>query len=94
MLGHGDRATVEPTYSTKEVARLVGVTYRQAHHWAQEGLIEGQPISVGIGRRRFFTPAQLRRVRVLSTASRLRSLSLGDLADQLEQGAIRWETNS
>lgn len=69
--------------SSFEVARVSGVSYRQLDYWARTGLIEGQEDTPGTGNYRRWTPAQLRRVKQLARAARLKSLPLSELADRL-----------
>jgi len=39
----------ETTWSTQEVVKLTGATYRQVSHWAAQGFIPGQEPFVGSG---------------------------------------------
>lgn len=78
-----------PLLSTVEVARSVGVTYRQVDHWCRAGLVPGQEEAQGSGYSRQFTIDQFRRVQMLALASQLHSIPLGDLADLIRQGQIR-----
>ena len=80
------RRRPRPTYSTMEVARLTGASYRQLDYWARTGRIPGQdPGSVtGSGHQRRWTEEQVSRARALLEASRLINSSLEDVADFLE----------
>lgn len=61
------------TYSSADVCRATGATYRQVDHWARTGRIPGQDHGPGYGGRRQWTPEQVERVRQLVEASKLRT---------------------
>lgn len=60
------------SYSTMDVCRLTGATYRQVSYWASRGLVAGQARGPGTGSRREWTDAQLDTVRRLVAASERR----------------------
>lgn len=68
---------VEPTtYSTTEVAKMIGASYRQLDYWCRTGRIPGQPPgrATGSGNRRRWSEDDLARARVLMRASRYLNL--------------------
>lgn len=73
----------KPPYTTSEVMRLVGCTYRKLDHWSRRGYIPGQEGGVGSGHRRDWTDDQIDRVRLLMMASEIKNASLDDLADRI-----------
>lgn len=72
--------------STSEVARLLGVTYRELDNWIRLGYIPGlgRP---GSGFLRWWTLEQIARARQLAEASRLRRLRLDDIVEHLQRRA-------
>lgn len=60
--------TPEGFLSSPQVCKEVGISYRQLEYWWQNGWIPDQPVSVGSGRRRLWTPEQLDRVREIADA--------------------------
>lgn len=70
-------------YSSRQICRLAGVSYRQLDYWCRTGLIPGMEGSPGSGSRRIWDEDQLNRVQHLSEAAFLRSMPLEELADWL-----------
>ena len=68
--------TASRRYTSMEVCRMTGCTYRQLDWWCRQGHIPGQDAVVGSGRRRSFTTAQVTRVKRLLKASVLRNARL------------------
>lgn len=54
----------EPTFSTAEVSRILGVPTARLHYWSFHGYIPTQPYSVGTGARRVWTQSEVLRLRV------------------------------
>jgi hypothetical protein len=79
----------EATYSTAEARRLSGASLRQLGYWVEVGWIEGQPVEIGSGSRRRWTPEQIIRARRLVAASDLARTPLPDLADRLARASLR-----
>lgn len=73
----------ERTYSSVEVARLTGASYRMLDHWSRQGYIPGQHEPVGSGHHRVWTLDQLDRVRLLMMASEIKAAPLDDLAERI-----------
>ena len=74
----------EPTtYTTMDVSRLTGATYRMLDHWARQGYIPGQCEPLGSGHRRTWTGDQLDRVRLLMMASEIKNAPLDQLAERI-----------
>ena len=67
------------TYTTADVCRATGATYRQADHWARTGRIPGQSVGPGYGGRRVWTAEQVATVARLVEASRRRAHWADDL---------------
>lgn len=65
--------TEDMTYTTVEVCKMTGATYRQLDYWARTARVPGQPdgSSVGSGNRRRWTHEQVERVELLLRASEL-----------------------
>lgn len=79
------------TYTTLEVMRLTGATYRQLTWWRREGYVEGLRRGVGTGSPVVWNEAQVTRVRSLVRASDFVYRSggrtprtLADVADDLD----------
>jgi len=72
-----------PTYSTAEVLRELGVSFRKLDYWARRGYIPGQFEGTGSGHRRRWTGDQIDRVRLLMMASELKSAPLDELAERI-----------
>jgi hypothetical protein len=70
-------------YSSFDVCKRVGITYRSLDHWIREGWIEGQDPQ-GSGSRRRFTDKQLHRVKELKRAAKVKQMSIGALAERLK----------
>ena len=70
-----------------DVARRVGITYRQLVHWCDRGWIPGQPPSgvTGSGMIRHWTPEQIDCARLLAEAARIRAMPMPELAMWLAQ---------
>ena len=74
------------TYTTTEVVRLIGCTYRQLDYWCRVGLIPGQAgHGVGSGRRRTWDDEDVERARRVYLASQLTNMGLSKAVDLLEQ---------
>jgi len=58
----------ERTYSSHEVARMVGVSYRQLDYWIRVGTIDMPDGMPGSGRQRVWTPDDVARLRVIVAA--------------------------
>lgn len=71
-------------FTTREVVEMTGATYRQIDYWCRTGLIPGHRESVGSGRRRRFTEADVRRARLVALASRLSNAPLEKVVAMLE----------
>src|SRR6187399_698697 len=76
------------TYSTHDVARMTGATYRQVDYWARQGMIPGQApgAACGSGHPRTWAADQVRRVRLLLVASRLANTPMMEIVEMLEAG--------
>lgn len=76
----------EELWTSAEVAREVGATYRQLDHWCRNGLIPGQDEGrgVGSGHRRKWTDKQVEIARRLAFVAWLRNRSIGDMARVLD----------
>ena len=74
------------TYSTVEVCRITGATYRQLDWWCRTGRIPGQPsgAATGSGRRRRWTDDQITRASLLLRASALVNTRLDRAVELLE----------
>lgn len=59
----------ELLFSTAQVSRLTGATFRQLDHWHSEGYITGAPVALGCGHSRRWTPEDVDRARWLQAAS-------------------------
>jgi DNA-binding transcriptional MerR regulator len=77
--------------STEDVARLIGVSYRQLSYWCSQGLIPGQPARVGSGSAgyRRWTAADISRARLVANAAELRAGSLADTVTRLDENIRR-----
>lgn len=64
-------AETTETYSTVEVCRLTGATYRQLDYWCRKGLIPGLSTGHGSGSRRRWSREQIAEAILLLTASRM-----------------------
>ena len=72
-------------YSTNDVVRMVGCTYRQLDYWCRVGLIPGQSAArPGSGGRREWMVDDIARARLVFLASRLSSGPLARIVDLLE----------
>lgn len=90
-----ERKRAEETWTTREVARMTGATYRQLDYWCREGMIDGQRAGAwhGSGKYRQWTRADVDRARVLAFAARLRMAPLDELVDLLVRyGVIEGES--
>ena len=67
------------TYTTADVCRVTGATYRQVDHWARTGRVPGQSVGPGYGGRRIWTADQVATVRLLVAASERRRHWADDL---------------
>lgn len=78
------------TYTTVEVARLTGATYRQLDYWARSGRIPGQSPgpSTGSGHRRLWSEADVERVRLVLRASVLINNNLDGAVAMLDREAV------
>lgn len=78
------------TYSTTEVCRLTGATYRQLDYWARTGRIPGQPSGsvIGSGNRRRWTQADVDEVRLWLEASALLSGGLRGMVERLRKEPV------
>lgn len=78
------------TYSTVEVAKLTGATYRQLDYWCRTGRIAGQPPgrATGSGQRRKWSEADVERARLLLRASVFANSTLDSAAAMLEHEAV------
>jgi DNA-binding transcriptional MerR regulator len=77
----------EETYSTVEVCRLTGATYRQLDYWCRTGRISGQPVGrgTGSGHRRRWTQAQVAEATLLYVASRYVNATLDEAVEILRK---------
>lgn len=60
----------ELLFTTAQVARLTGASYRQLDYWSRSGWITGTPAYVGSGFPRRWTPQDIERATVLYAAAR------------------------
>lgn len=58
------------TFSSFEVMKMTGATYKQVNHWACLGYVPGVPREVGSGSKRRWTPDSVLTVRLLQQTSR------------------------
>lgn len=70
-------------YSSHEVVKLAGCSYRRLDYWCSHGWIEGQQ-EQGSGTRRRFTEEQLQRVKELTEASKIKQMSVAAIAFRLK----------
>jgi DNA-binding transcriptional MerR regulator len=59
----------ELLFTTGQVARLTGATFRQLDHWHRAGHITGMPEAIGSGSHRMWTAEHIERARWLQAAS-------------------------
>ena len=73
------------SYSTAQLARAAGVSYRQVDYWTRIGLVTPS-INEGIGHgsRRQWSADDLERVRRVAVASRIQSGRLVDALDAID----------
>lgn len=81
--------TMEPTshqtFSSAEVVRMTGATYRQLDYWCRTGLIPGQAgVVPGSGGRRLWTMTDVARARLVKLASVLCTSPLEKTVAMLE----------
>jgi MerR HTH family regulatory protein len=69
-------------YSSYDVTKITGCSYRNLDFWCSQGWIEGQTPQ-GSGTRRRFTEKQIWRVKELRQASKIKSLSVAAIAFRL-----------
>jgi DNA-binding transcriptional MerR regulator len=72
------------TYSSAQVCKLAGVTYRQLDYWVRQGLIEPTVAARGSGSKRRWTWDDIERARRLRLAARLASGTILDALDVLD----------
>lgn len=79
--------TEAETYSTVQVCRLTGATYRQLDYWCRTGKIPGQPVgsAIGSGNRRRWTPEQINEALLLLAASRMVNATLDEAVAELRK---------
>jgi hypothetical protein len=63
------------TYSSADVVRLAGISYRQVDHWVRLGLLRTASPCHGSGTIRRFHPVEINVARILAA---LRALGIGD----------------
>ena len=75
--------TTTALYSTSDVARMIGATYRQVDHWARKGYIPGQAAGAGTGSGHYrrWTQADVEAARLLALAAWLRVQNLGHIVE-------------
>ena len=74
------------TFSTNDVVKIIGCSYRQLDYWCRTGLIPGQPVgNIGSGRRRRWTEEDIRRARLIYLASQLSNQPLDKTVAMLER---------
>lgn len=80
------KATGPPeTWSTHDVTRIVGCSYRQLDYWCRAGLIPGQAnVKPGSGHSRHWSARDIARARLVYLASRLTNSSLASVVELLE----------
>lgn len=82
------KATGPPSdecYSTDDVARMLGCTYRQLDYWCRTGLIPTQyGVKLGSGHRRCWTVTDIARARLVFLASRLTTSTIAAVVELLE----------
>lgn len=72
-------------YSTDDVARMLGCSYRQLDYWCRTGLIPTQyGVKLGSGHRRCWTVTDIARARLVHLASRLTTSSIASVVELLE----------
>jgi len=68
------------SYSTAELARRAGVSYRQLDYWARNGLVTPSILDThGHGHPRRWAPGDLERVRQIAKVAAVRTGRLADL---------------
>src|SRR2546425_923244 len=83
----GDKS-LRKSFTSAEVCRLAGISYRQLDHWVTRDWVGGdQAANPGSGYARRFTQADVDRARELSVAAFVARFSLPELADFLKR---RW----
>jgi DNA-binding transcriptional MerR regulator len=74
------------SYSSAEVCRLAGVSYRRLDYWARLGLVAPSVCEcAGSGTRRRWSPADVLRVKRVAVAARLTHCRLVDALDMLAE---------
>ena len=76
--------TREVETTAEEVARLIGVTYRQLDYWSSHGWLRTEP-SPGTGHRRMWTPDAIRHASIVGQLVNdlgMRPTVAADLADR------------
>lgn len=73
------------TFSSVEVSKITGATYRQLDYWCRSGLIPGQAgVAPGSGARRRWTAADVQRARLVKLAAMLSHSPLDKTVAMLE----------
>lgn len=79
---------MEHGYSSTEVCRLVGITYRQLDYWCRQGFVPGMNREIGSGCQRVFSDDQLQAVRRVAGIMNEIEMLKGEL-DALRQPVTR-----
>jgi len=77
-------------YSSAEVCKEVGITYRQLDYWTRKGWVSDKEYldpAPGSGVHRNFSEKSIQ-LRILKKAAKLKSFDLPTLADYIEDGVI------
>jgi DNA-binding transcriptional MerR regulator len=73
------------TFTSHEVCRLTGCTYRQLDYWVRTGLVFPSVVEArGSGSRRIFSDDDMERVKRIRIASQLTQGTLQDCLDRLD----------
>jgi len=72
------------TYTSGEVAERLGIPPQKLHRWCRRGHIPGQPVEVGTGNMRTWTPEQIEHARLVAQAVRIKSASISELVGWLD----------
>lgn len=74
------------TYTSREVCKLAGCSYRQLDYWCRIGLLQSSAHEAnGSGSRRLFEPADVQLAKRIRIASDLINMPLIDALDRLDE---------
>lgn len=80
---HRDLEPSVEGHSTRDVAKMLGVSYRQLNMWRTRGWIEGLDRAPGSGTRLRWAPQHIASAAVLARAAALKARSIPEIADEL-----------